>query len=248
MKRLTYSEMKEDDFKLINTELSKKDTIDVIKWAYKLFGDDIIYACSFGAEGIVLIDLISKIRPMAKVVFLDTHFHFNETYELIERVRLKYPQLTIEILEPSLTVEEQANQYGNELWKHKPDQCCYLRKIIPLQTKLSEVTAWISGLRREQSPSRATTNYVNPDHRFKSIKICPLIHWTWDDIWTYIGTFQLPYNPLHDQNYPSIGCTHCTATVVVGEDLRSGRWKDHKKTECGLHSVMDPNKKETTTD
>src|SRR5699024_245360 len=112
----------------------------------------------------------------------------------------------IELKEPDLTLEEQAQQYGDELWKNNPDLCCNLRKIKPLHDALYGAQAWVSGLRREQSPTRANTEFMNPDLKFSSIKICPLIHWTWEDVWNYIKLFELPYNPLHDQDYPSIGC------------------------------------------
>ena len=138
---------------------------------------------------------------------------------------------------PSLTLDEHAAQYGSALWKRDPDQCCYIRKIKPLEETLQGAAAWISGLRREQSPTRAKTNFVNKDERFHSIKICPLIHWTWDDVWNYIRSNNLPYNELHDQGYPSIGCFPCTR-AVGNSDSRAGRWAGFNKTECGLHTVQ----------
>jgi len=212
-----------------------KDSFDCLKWAYREYADDIVYACSFGAEGIVLIDLISKVNKHAKVIFLDTDLHFQETYELIAKVKEKYPSLQIELIKPSLTLKEQTNIYGERLWERDPDRCCNLRKIEPLRTELNKVSAWISGLRREQSPTRQKTNYINKDDKFRSIKICPLIYWTWEEIWMYIRLHQLPYNPLHDRGYPSIGCEKCTAPAVDPNDFRSGRWVNSNKTECGLH-------------
>src|SRR5690606_34632307 len=147
-----------------------------------------------------------KVNKHAKVIFLDTDLHFQETYELIAKVKEKYPSLQIELIKPSLTLKEQTNIYGERLWERDPDRCCNLRKIEPLRTELNKVSAWISGLRREQSETRRRTNYINKDDTFQSIKICPLIHWTWEEIWTYIRLHQLPYNPLHDRGYPSIGC------------------------------------------
>lgn len=230
---LTYDTWDEE---LVNELQSQfKDSLDVLKWAYREYGDDIIYACSFGAEGIVLIDLISKVNKHAKIIFLDTDLHFKETYELIEKVKSKYPSLQIELIKPSLTLKEQANIYGERLWERNPDQCCNLRKIEPLRAQLNRVSAWISGLRREQSPTRQKTNYINKDDKFRSIKICPLIYWTWEEIWMYIRLHQLPYNPLHDRGYPSIGCEMCTAPAANPNDFRSGRWVNTKKTECGLH-------------
>ena len=236
MSQLTYSTLTETDYEEINQNvLKQKDAIDVLKWAYQTYGHDLVYACSFGAEGIVLIDLISKVRKNARIVFLDTDLHFQETYKLIDQMKAKYPTLDIVLLKSNLTLEEQVSQYGDKLWETKPDLCCQLRKLEPLENELSKYNAWISGLRREQSPTRVNTQFVNRDSRFKSIKICPLIHWTWDDVWMYIKLHELPYNELHDQNYPSIGCLHCTKPVQEGEDMRAGRWTNTNKTECGLH-------------
>jgi phosphoadenosine phosphosulfate reductase len=212
------------------------DYLDVLKWAFNEYTDDeIVYACSFGAEGMVLIDLIHKVNKNARVIFLDTGLHFPETYELIEKVKARYPHLNIEMVKPKSSLEEQAKWYGEELWKHNPNLCCHMRKVVPLKEALNEATAWISGLRREQSPSRSQVQYINQDHKFQKIKICPLIHWKWEDIMTYIHLNQLPYNPLHDRNYPSIGCAPCTLPVADSGDQRAGRWAGLTKSECGLH-------------
>lgn len=212
-----------------------KGALNTLEWAYDTYGDEVVYACSFGIEGIVLIDLIAKVKPDAKIVFLDTNKHFDETYEVIEKVQKRYPQLRIELKQPKLTLEEQAEQYGDKLWETDPNQCCKVRKIEPLDESLSEAIAWISGLRREQGPTRANTNFINLDKRFESIKICPLIHWTWKDVWRYVSRNELDYNILHDRGYPSIGCAPCTNPAFTEEDLRAGRWSGQGKTECGLH-------------
>lgn len=212
-----------------------KGALNTLEWAYDTYGDEVVYACSFGIEGIVLIDLIAKVKPDAKIVFLDTNKHFDETYEVIEKVKKRYPQLRIELKQPKLTLEEQAEKYGDKLWETEPNQCCKVRKIEPLDESLSEAIAWISGLRREQGPTRANTNFINLDKRFESIKICPLIHWTWKDVWRYVSRNELDYNILHDRGYPSIGCAPCTNPAFTEEDLRAGRWSGQGKTECGLH-------------
>ena len=141
---------------------------------------------------------------------------------------------------PELTLEEQAEKYNPALWKNNPNQCCYIRKIKPLEEVLGGAIAWISGLRRDQSPTRAKTNFINKDERFKSIKVCPLIYWTEDEVWDYIKHHDLPYNELHDQHYPSIGCIPCTAPVFNSDDSRAGRWSSFEKTECGLHVADKP--------
>ena len=188
----------------------------------------------------VLIDLISQIKPDAQIVFLDTDLHFQETYDLIDRVRDKYPQLRIKMKKPELTLEDQAEKYNPALWKNNPNQCCYIRKIKPLEEVLSGAVAWVSGLRRAQSPTRANTDFINKDERFKSVKVCPLIYWTEDEVWDYIKSNDLPYNELHDQHYPSIGCIPCTAPVFDSNDSRAGRWSNFEKTECGLHVADKP--------
>lgn len=234
---LTYENWNEEKVKDIIT--NQPDYLDILKWAFSEYGNEILYSCSFGAEGIVLIDLINKVNKTATIIFLDTGLHFPETYKLIEQVKERYPSLQIKMIKPKVSLEEQRKWYGEDLWKHNPNLCCHMRKVVPMKEALIDVKAWISGLRREQSSSRAKTQYINIDEKFHKIKICPLIHWTWDDIMTYIQLNNLPYNPLHDQGYPSIGCAPCTNPVSNTDDSRAGRWKGQNKTECGLHHHRD---------
>ncbi|MBD8068069.1 phosphoadenylyl-sulfate reductase [Bacillus sp. PS06] len=230
---ISFDTWEQEKIDQLNCEV--KDYFQVLKWAYSTYDDgELVYACSFGAEGIVLIDLISKVKKDARIVFLDTGLHFQETYKLIDKVKEKYPTLNIELKKPNLTLLEQKDEYGDDLWKRNPNLCCQLRKVEPLKEVLTESIAWISGLRRDQSPARKHLKFINKDEKFKLVKICPLIDWTWDDVWTYIQLNQLPYNELHDNNYPSIGCLPCTQPVI-GDNLRGGRWANHDKTECGLH-------------
>ncbi|KAB7706290.1 phosphoadenylyl-sulfate reductase [Bacillus aerolatus] len=214
---------------------NQSDYLDVLKWAFREYRDDIVYACSFGAEGIVLIDLIAKINNKAKIIFLDTGLHFPETYKLIEKVKERYPSLQITKVTPLTSLKEQSKWHGEELWSHNPNLCCHMRKVVPLKEALKDAKAWISGLRREQSPTRSHTQYINKDEKFHKVKICPIIHWTWEDIMAYIHINKLPYNPLHDKGYPSIGCAPCTQSVSESGDIRAGRWAGHAKSECGLH-------------
>lgn len=214
-----------------------KGARSALEWAYRAFPEEeIVYASSFGAEAIVLIDLIQQIKPDAHIVFLDTGLHFPETYEVINKIEARFPTLKIEKKQPELSLDDQAAQYGSALWKRDPNQCCNIRKVIPLQKTLKAKQAWISGLRREQSPTRANTEFVNKDEKFKNIKICPLIYWTWEDVWAYIREKDLPYNSLHDHQYPSIGCFPCTQPAGTDGDTRAGRWSGIGKTECGLHT------------
>lgn len=235
--KLTFQQASAEDYERINAELAGRDALDVLRWAYAEYGDGLVYSCSFGAEAMVLLDLISRVKPQAEIIFLDTHLHFPETYQLIEETRKRYPALQIKLAQPELSLAQQAEVYGEELWKRDPDACCRMRKIEPLRRELAGKTAWLSGLRREQSPTRAHLQYVNPDSQFSLVKICPLINWSLQDVWMYIKLYELPYNPLHDQQYPSIGCMPCTRPVKPGEDERAGRWAGLGKTECGLHQT-----------
>lgn len=207
----------------------------MLQWAFAQFQvDDIALACSFGAEDVALVDLVTKVKPGARLFYLDTNFLFPESYEVIEKVQAKYDVRMTQVL-PRLTPEEQATAHGDELWSRDPDACCGIRKVEPLQRVLGTLKAWITGIRREQSPFRANAQVVEWDAKFNLLKINPLVAWTNKDVWTYILENQVPYNVLHDQGYPSIGCTHCTRAVKPGEDPRAGRWAGHQKTECGLH-------------
>ncbi|MFK9090668.1 phosphoadenylyl-sulfate reductase [Bacillus salipaludis] len=214
-----------------------KGARSVLEWAYHSYPEgEIVYASSFGAEAIVLIDLIQQVKPDAQIVFLDTGLHFPETYEVIDKIEARFPTLRIERKQPKVSLDEQAAEYGSALWKRDPNQCCQIRKVIPLKETLTAKQAWISGLRREQSPTRAGTEFINKDEKFENIKICPLIHWTWDEVWDYIREKDLPYNTLHDHQYPSIGCFPCTQPAGSDGDSRAGRWAGSGKTECGLHT------------
>ncbi len=191
-------------------------------------------ACSFGAEDVVLVDMLQKISPTTDIFYLDTDFHFQETYETRDRLAEKYG---IEFVQakPLLTPEEQAAKHGDELWKTEPNACCNIRKVEPLTQILGQYDAWITGIRRDQAPTRANAKKVEYDYKFGLMKFNPLASWTSDDVWNYIRSNDVIYNPLHDNHYPSIGCHYCTRQVMPGEDPRAGRWAGNDKTECGLH-------------
>ena len=190
--KITYDSFTGDPFiDTIDADDQTKGAYQILEWAYQIYGDDIVYSCSFGTESMVLINLIYQIKPDAQIVFLDTDLHFQETYDLIDRVKEKYPRLRIKMKKPELTLEEQADKYNPALWKNNPNQCCYIRKIKPLEEVLSGAVAWVSGLRRAQSPTRANTDFINKDERFKSVKVCPLIYWTEDEVWDYIKSNDL---------------------------------------------------------
>lgn len=192
-------------------------------------------ACSFGAEDMVLLDMLMSIDKNANVFYLDTNVLFEETYDLRDRAVEKYGLPNLRQVLPQMTLKEQADAYGDELWARDPNQCCDIRKVGPLKQVLSEYDGWITGIRRDQSPTRASAKTFEMDAKFGMVKVNPLVQWTEGQVWRYIKEHDVPYNPLHDQNYPSIGCIHCTRPVKPGEDPRSGRWAGFDKTECGLH-------------
>ncbi|NEN81542.1 phosphoadenylyl-sulfate reductase [Paenibacillus elgii] len=205
----------------------------LLSWAVERF-PNITLACSFGAEDVVLVDMLQKISPKTDIFYLDTNVHFQETYETRDRLQQHYGVEFVQVL-PKLTLEEQAQQFGEELWKNAPNQCCNIRKVDPLTDILKNYDAWITGIRRDQAPTRANSKKVEYDVKFGLVKFNPLAGWTSEDVWNYIRSNNIIYNPLHDRNYPSIGCEHCTRPVAVGEDPRAGRWAGFEKTECGLH-------------
>ncbi|WP_442602751.1 phosphoadenylyl-sulfate reductase [Paenibacillus sp. KN14-4R] len=206
---------------------------NIIKWAVETF-PNLTLACSFGAEDVVLVDMLQRISPRTDIFYLDTNVHFRETYETRDRIERHYGMRFVQVL-PKLTLEEQAVQHGSELWKSNPNECCNIRKVDPLTGILRQYDAWITGIRRDQAPTRANAKKIEYDTKFGIIKFNPIANWSSDDVWEYIREHQLIYNPLHDQNYPSIGCEHCTRQVMPGEDPRAGRWSGTEKTECGLH-------------
>ena len=206
----------------------------VLRWAFAAFGDQLAIASGFGVEGMALIDIASGLTRNLRVFTLDTEFLFSETYELIARTERRY-RIKVERVYSALSPEAQAEAHGPALWGRNPDRCCDLRKVEPLRKKLSQLQAWGTAIRREQSPARAKARKIEWDEKFQLVKINPIVDWTTRQVWNYIFQHDVPYNPLHDQNYPSIGCTHCTRSVLPGEDARAGRWSGFPKTECGLH-------------
>jgi phosphoadenosine phosphosulfate reductase len=208
----------------------------VLGWAFELFGDDVAIASAFGAEGMALIDIASRVRKEFRVFTLDTEFLFPETYSLIDKIEQKY-DIKIERVFSLLSPEQQAHVHGAALWAHNPDQCCNLRKVEPLRRKLSQMKAWITSIRRDQTSFRTGARKIEWDEKFGLVKVNPIADWSSKQVWQYLHQRGVPYNALHDRNYPSIGCTHCTRAIQPGEDPRAGRWSGTTKTECGLHVI-----------
>jgi phosphoadenosine phosphosulfate reductase len=206
---------------------------EVLVWAYDEFGDKLCLTCSWQKQSSVLVHMISELGLDIPVIELDTQLFFRETYDTRERLVERYG---LELVQPEvLSVAEQHRQEGPNLWERDPDRCCHIRKVEPLQRALEPFDAWISGIRREQSLTRKDAQRVEYSERYEVYKIQPLVDWDAKRVDAYIHVNEIPYNPLHDVGYPSIGCMPCTRPVVRDEDERAGRWGDSDKIECGIH-------------
>jgi len=216
-------------------DLEGASALEVLRWASEQYGPGLTFATGFGAEGCVVIDLIARARLPVDLFTLDTGVLFPETYELWRQLEARYG-VTIRGVTPVQTIAAQELVHGPRLWEREPDRCCDLRKVRPLRAALAPFDAWITAIRREQTPERATARIVERDRKFGLVKINPLAAWTHDDVWAHIYLHDVPYNALHERGYPSIGCEPCTSAVAPGESARSGRWRGSTKNECGLHT------------
>ncbi|MBZ5679825.1 MAG: phosphoadenylyl-sulfate reductase [Acidobacteriia bacterium] len=228
--------MKQQQIAQIQLAAESWNPRQVLAWAFGKFGNEVAISSAFGAEGMALIDMASRVQKDFRLFTIDTEFLFPETYNLMDRIEARYG-ITIEKVYSLLPPEEQERAHGAALWARNPDQCCNLRKVEPLRRKLGELRAWIASIRRDQTSVRAGAQKIEWDEKFGLVKVNPLADWSSAQVWRYIREHDVPYNALHDQNYPSIGCTHCTRAVKSGEDARAGRWPGFAKTECGLHII-----------
>jgi phosphoadenosine phosphosulfate reductase len=208
----------------------------ILRWAVDTFHPRLTMATAFGAEGCCLIHMLAEIEPGVRIFNLDTGYQFAETLQLRERIKRRYG-IEVEYVRPELTVEEYEAEHGGPLYRHRPDQCCHDRKLLPLRRAVAGYDAWISAIRRDQTADRAVAGVVQWDAKFDLVKVNPLLTWTRKDVWSFVLKQDVPYNPLHDQGYPSIGCWPCTQAVGAGEDERAGRWAGTGKKECGLHVI-----------
>jgi phosphoadenosine phosphosulfate reductase len=214
-------------------DLEGRPAEDVVRWAVEEFGDDLCLASSM--QDAVLVHLVSTVRAGVPVIFLDTGYHFAETIGTRDAVASAYPVRLLNVT-PKQTVAEQDEDYGPRLFERDPDLCCRLRKVEPLETALAPFQAWVSGIRREDAPTRDGVPVVQWDEKRSMVKVNPLATWTADDHAAYAAEHGVLVNPLYGPDYPSIGCAPCTRAVGLGEHPRAGRWAGHAKTECGLHS------------
>ena len=224
-----------EDLAHASRSLEALEPLQIIAWAVERYGQRLTMATAFGPEGCLIIHWLATIAPKTFVFNLDTGYQFNETLELRDRIARRYG-IDVSLERPETTVEEYEREHGGPLYKIDPSRCCGDRKIAVIRRVLTRFDAWMSGIRRDQSPDRAAAPIVEWDHKFDVVKISPLANWTKAKIWDAIVREDVPYNPLHDQGYISIGCWPCTRAISFGEDERAGRWSGTAKTECGLHS------------
>lgn len=218
----------------LSQQLESASPQNILRWASEVYGDKLAIVTSFQITGVVTLHMLQDIAPNTSVLTLDTGFLFPETHDLINTLEDQF-NLNLTRVKARQTPKQQARDYGDRLWERNPDRCCHIRKTIPLRDALEGYDAWVTGLRRDQSASRANTAIVSVDKQTRLIKVAPFANWTEDMLWTYIHAYELPYNTLHDVGYPSIGCWSCTKAIGENEDVRSGRWSNNSKTECGIH-------------
>lgn len=215
--------------------LESASPAEIIRWAVDRFGAGLTMATAFGPEGCLIIHWLATIAPRTHVFNLDTGYQFPETLELRDRIVRRYG-IDVVLERPETTVPEYERLHGGPLYRVDPDRCCGDRKIAIVRRVLTRFDAWMTAIRRDQSPDRADAPIVGWDHKFGLVKVSPLANWTKSQVWKAIVDEDVPYNPLHDRGFVSIGCQPCTRAVVQGEDERAGRWSGSAKTECGLHT------------
>jgi phosphoadenosine phosphosulfate reductase len=204
-------------------------------WAYEQFGRKLCLTCSWQKQSSVLVHMVAELGLDVPVIELDTGLFFEETYKTRERLVERYG---LELIRPEvISIAEQHKQEGPNLWERNPDRCCHVRKVEPLERVLKDFDAWISGIRREQSLTRKDAQRAEWSDRYEVWKIQPLVDWDAKRVDAYIHVNEIPYNPLHDAGYPSIGCIPCTRPVSRDQDERAGRWADSDKIECGIHTA-----------
>ncbi|HEX4121621.1 MAG TPA: phosphoadenylyl-sulfate reductase [Verrucomicrobiae bacterium] len=230
------------DVDALDAQFSTLQTEDVLEWAWHRFGERAAIGTSFQGSGLVMMHLAKQAGLAFPAFTLDTGLLFPETLELHKRLE-DYFGWKIESIVPDLTLEQQADSNGPELWKRDPDLCCTIRKVLPLRSKLAGLDCWLTGLRRNQSEGRAGIGIIelyalDGENAGDIVKVNPMANWTREKIWEYIRRHNIPYNPLHVAGYHSIGCMTCTRQTGEGESERAGRWTGFKKVECGIHTFL----------
>ncbi len=223
--------------------LEFKDSIEILTWAIEKFHPRLALSCSFGdPEGMALLDMMHCIESSSRVFVLDTGRMHQETYDLIDRVRDRYAKQVEVVLPDGDDVQGMVREHGMNLFYESLEKrklCCHLRKVEPSARFLADLDAYVTGLRRGQGPTRSDTGKVQTDHANGGIfKVNPLVDWSYDDVWHYVRSHDVPVNRLHNGGYPSVGCAPCTRAIQAGEDPRAGRWwwENPATKECGLHA------------
>jgi phosphoadenosine phosphosulfate reductase len=224
------------DLAEVNRRLGGATPREILRWGVETYFPRLTMATAFGPEGCVILHLLAEIEPRVRVFNLDTGYQFPETLRLRDQIAERYG-IEVEFIRPETTVAEYEAENGGPIYGSDPDRCCRDRKLVPLRRAVAGYDAWISAIRSDQSTHRARADVVGWDAKFGLVKINPLLRWTQRDVWAFVVTHKVPYNPLHDRGYPSIGCWPCTRPVTPGQDERAGRWAGQAKTECGLHSL-----------
>ena len=222
------------DLAALNERFETAEPAEIVRWAVETYGDGLSVGASFGGPtGMAILHMTATLKPNVHVFVLDTGYLFEETHQTRERATAALGLSNVQVYQSQLTHEEQAAEHGAALWMRDPDRCCDLRKVEPNRRALAGKTAWIAGLRRDQSNGRKSVPIVGWSERFDLVKINPLARWTEKDTWDYLLKHDVPYNPLLDHGFVSIGCYNCT---VPGKQGRQGRWEGFEKDECGLHT------------
>jgi len=224
------------ELKQQSEQLESASPQEILQYAVERFAPRFTMATAFGPEGMTLIHMLAEIAPQTPIFNLDTGYQFAETLELRERVKQRYG-IEVELKRPETTVEEYEALHGGPVYKTDPNRCCFDRKLRVLHESARGMHAWASAIRRDQSEDRGRAAIVGWDAKFQLVKISPLANWTKKQVWKLITDHDIPYNPLHDKGYPSVGCWPCTRAVQLGEDERAGRWSGFEKKECGLHTA-----------
>jgi phosphoadenosine phosphosulfate reductase len=227
-----------EELKAISDRLETATPQEILRWAVDTYHPRLTMATAFGAEGCAIIHMLAEIEPSVSLFNLETGYQFPETLETRDRLMERYG-VQIALVQSDQSVPAMEAEHEGPLYDRDPNLCCYIRKVVPLRRALAGNDAWISAIRRDQTPDRATAGIVQWDGKFGLVKVNPLANWTRREVWSFIMKHGVPYNPLHDQGYPSIGCWPCTRSVASGEDDRAGRWSGLAKTECGLHTSSD---------
>jgi len=234
MNNVSESKWSKEYLNVLNHNYKNAGPDTILKWAAQNFGHNVAMGTGFGPSGLFLLHQIYLNDLDIPVFYLDTDLLFGETYKLRDTLSEKF-NIHFQRVSPDVSLEEQAEEYLPELWRANPNKCCLIRKVLPLKNYLRDKRAWITGVRRQQADTRNMTRIFEWDPLNEVLKINPLAEWTTKDVWSYIHINELPYNPLHDFGFPSIGCVPCTDEVKPGEHERAGRWRSTDKIECGIH-------------